>query len=156
VKINSFAELTVWQRGHQLALLVYQMTAGFPKSELFGVVPQLRGAMALVSANIAQGFARRTTRELLRSLQIAAGEMEEVRCFLILGRDLGYVRPGRFGEASAMRFGRAPHQRAGTLFATTKPSAIGLRDLGVTNHESPVTNHGSLTQWQTKIQKSAG
>lgn len=102
MKINSFAELTVWQRGHQLALLVYQMTAGFPKSELFGVVPQLRGATASVSANIAQGFARRTTRELLRSLQIAAGEMQEVRCFLILGRELGYVRAGRFGEASAL------------------------------------------------------
>ena len=102
MKIKSFTELTVWQKGHQLALLVYQLTADFPKSELFGMVSQLRRAAASVPANVAQGFGRRTTRELLRSLQIAAGEMEEVRYFLILGRDLGYLQGGRFDEANLL------------------------------------------------------
>jgi len=54
------------------------------------VTAQIRRAAAAVPANIAQGFGRRTTRELLRSLQIAAGEMEEVRYFLMLSKDLGY------------------------------------------------------------------
>jgi four helix bundle protein len=98
VKINSFTELTVWQRAHELALLVYKLTASFPRSELFGVVSQLRRASASVPANIAEGFGRRTTRELLRSLQIAAGELEETRYFLILSRDLGYVAGPRFEE----------------------------------------------------------
>ena len=63
---------------------------------------QLRRAAASVAANIAQGFGRRTTQEFLRSLQIAAGEMEEVRYFLILGRDLGYVADNGFQRASAL------------------------------------------------------
>jgi four helix bundle protein len=98
VKINSFTELTVWQRAHELVLLVYKLTASFPRSELFGVVSQLRRASASVPANIAEGFGRRTTKELLRSLQIAAGELEETRYFLILSRDLGYIAAPRFEE----------------------------------------------------------
>jgi four helix bundle protein len=96
VKIKSFTDLTVWQRAHELSLLVYKVTAGFPRREMFGVVSQLRRAAVSVPANIAQGFGRRTTRELLRSLQIAAGELEEVRYFLILSHDLGYAEQNAF------------------------------------------------------------
>jgi four helix bundle protein len=91
VKISSFTELTAWKRAHELVLLVYRLTARFPRSELFGMVSQLRRAAASVPANVAAGFGRRTTKELLRSLQIAAGELEETRYFLIVSRDLGYV-----------------------------------------------------------------
>jgi len=102
VKIKSFTELTVWQRAHELSLAVYKLTSGFPRKKIFGVTSQVRRASASVAANIAQGFGRRTTRELLRSLQIAAGEMEETRYFLILSRDLGYVREPDFERASAL------------------------------------------------------
>jgi four helix bundle protein len=102
VKINSFTELTVWQRAHDLVLLVYKLTASFPRSELLGMVSQLRRASASVPANIAGGFGRRTTKELLRSLQIAAGELEETRYFLILSRDLGYVAAPRFEEGRVL------------------------------------------------------
>jgi four helix bundle protein len=70
--------------------MVYSLTAHFPKSELFGVRSQIRRAAASVPANIAQGFGLRTTREFL---QIAAGEMEETRYFLMLSRDLEYINP---------------------------------------------------------------
>jgi four helix bundle protein len=56
----------------------------------------LRRAAASVSANIAEGFGRRTTKELLRCLQISRGELEETRYFLILSRDLGYISPADF------------------------------------------------------------
>ena len=102
MKINSFTESTVWQRAHELVLLVYKLTASFPRSELFGMVSQLRRASASVPANIAEGFGRRTTKELLRSLQIAAGELEETRYFLILSRDLGYVAAPRFEEGRVL------------------------------------------------------
>ena len=102
MKIKSFTELTVWQRAHELSLAVYKLTAGFPRSEMFGMTSQLRRASASVAANIAQGFGRRTTRELLRSLQIAAGEMEETRYFLILSSDLGYLSKPEFDQASAL------------------------------------------------------
>jgi four helix bundle protein len=69
---------------------------------MFGMVSQLRRALASVAANIAEGFGRRATRELLRSLQIAAGELEETRYFLLLGCDLGYVSSADFEQASTL------------------------------------------------------
>jgi four helix bundle protein len=96
VKINRFSELTVWQKAHELTLAAYQLTEKFPRSEQFGIVSQLRRSAASVSANIAEGFGRRTTKELLRCLQISRGELEETRYFLILSRDLKHLSPAEF------------------------------------------------------------
>jgi four helix bundle protein len=96
VKINSFSELTVWQRAHELTLETYRLTGKFPRSEHFGIVSQMRRAAASVSANIGEGFGRRTTKELLRCLQISRGELEETRYFFILSRDLGYISATEF------------------------------------------------------------
>ena len=82
--------------------MVYRLTGSFPRSELFGVVSQLRRASTSVAANIAEGFGRRTTRELLRSLQIAAGVLAETRYFLILSRDLGYLAGPGFEKAEGL------------------------------------------------------
>jgi len=81
----------VWQEAHKLTLEVYQLTMRFPSGEKYGIVSQLRRSSPAVSANIAEGFGRATTRELLRCLQIARGELEETRYFVLLSRDLGYV-----------------------------------------------------------------
>jgi len=98
VKIEKFTDLTVWQKAHELALLVYNLTGAFPDGERFGIVAQIRRSAASVPANIAEGFGRRTTRELLRSLQIARGETEETRYFAILSRDLGHLTPEDFNR----------------------------------------------------------
>ena len=91
MKVKSFEDLTVWQEAHKLTLEVYKLTAGFPGTEKYGIVSQLRRCSSSVPANIAEGFGRATTRELLRCLQIARGEIEETRYFVLLSRDLGYV-----------------------------------------------------------------
>jgi four helix bundle protein len=67
------------------------LTARFPGAEKYGIVSQLRRPSCSVPANIAEGFGRATTRELLRCLQIAHGELEETRYFVLLSRDLGYI-----------------------------------------------------------------
>jgi four helix bundle protein len=102
VKINRFTDLTVWQRAHELTLGAYRLTEQFPRSEQFGIVSQLRRSAASVSANIAEGFGRRTTKELLRCLQISRGELEETRYFLILRRDLGYIQAERFESMNSL------------------------------------------------------
>jgi len=96
VKINRFSDLTVWQKAHELTLATYKLTEKFPRSEQFGIVSQLRRSAASVSANIAEGFGRCTTKELLRCLQISRGELEERRYFMILSRDLKHISPAEF------------------------------------------------------------
>ena len=101
MKINRFSDLTVWQKAHELTLAVYRVTEKFPRSERFGIVSQLRRSAASVSANVAEGFGRRTTKELLRCLQISRGELEETRYFMILSRDLGYISADVFETMNA-------------------------------------------------------
>jgi four helix bundle protein len=96
VKINRFSDLPVWQKAHELTLATYKLTETFPRSEQFGIVSQLRRSAASVSANIAEGFGRRTTKEFLRCLQISRGELEETRYFMILSRDLKHISPAEF------------------------------------------------------------
>ena len=132
MKVKSFEDLTVWQEAHKLTLEVYKLTAKFPGSEKYGIVSQLRRCSSSVAANIAEGFGRATTRELLRCLQIARGEIEETRYFVLLSKDLGYV--------SAQDWERTGNQceSVGRLI-----NALGSslkRRLGQ-SRESPVTSH---------------
>ena len=89
---ESFEDLIVWQKSHQLTLLVYRVTTGFPKTELYGLVSQMRRAAVSVPANIAEGFKRRKNPDKARCMNIAQGSLEEVRYYFLLSRDLGYLK----------------------------------------------------------------
>jgi four helix bundle protein len=90
--LKSFRELEVWQKSHRVVLEIYRVTSSFPKEERFGIVSQLRRAAYSIPANIAEGFGRRSTKELIQCLAIANGSLEEVRYFIFLSSDLGYLR----------------------------------------------------------------
>jgi four helix bundle protein len=96
--LKSFQELEVWQKAHHLVLQTYRVTDSLPDRERYGIVSQVRRSAASVPANIAEGFGRRTTKELLHFLANASGSLEETRYFLLLSRDLGYVAKERYEE----------------------------------------------------------
>jgi four helix bundle protein len=87
---TSFKDLIVWQKSHALALKVYRVSARYPKTELYGLVSQMRRAAVSVPANIAEGFKRASRPDKARVLNIAQGSLEELRYFLLLAKDLGY------------------------------------------------------------------
>ena len=89
--IVKFEQMEVWQVSHRLVLDVYKVTRGFPKEERFGLVSQMRRCAVSVPANIAEGFKRRGKGEKMRFYNIAEGSLEELRYYLILSRDLGYL-----------------------------------------------------------------
>jgi four helix bundle protein len=88
-----FEDLVVWQKSHQLTLLIYRLTAAFPKHELYGLVQQMRRAAVSVPANIAEGFKKRSRSDKARYYNIAQGSLEELRYYIILSRDLSYLAP---------------------------------------------------------------
>lgn len=75
-----------------LVLTVYQLTNGFPKSEVYGLTSQMRRAAVSIPANIAEGFKKQSTLEKCRYLNIAQGSLEESRYYLILTNDLDYAQ----------------------------------------------------------------
>ena len=89
--MQDFKKLTVWEKGHDLTLRVYQMTKDFPVEEKFGLTSQLRRSCASIPANIAEGCGRGGRKELPRFLQIALGSAKESEYHLLLARDLKYI-----------------------------------------------------------------
>ena len=89
---EQFEDLIIWQRAHRIVLRVYSLTATYPKSELFGLVSQMRRAAVSVPANIAGGFKRKGPSDKTRVMNIAQGSLEELRYYFILSRDLDYLK----------------------------------------------------------------
>ena len=95
-KIKSFTDLIVWQKGHLLVVEIYKLTKNFPKDELFTLVSQMRRSAISVTSNIAEGFCRKGLREKQQFYFIASGSLSELKNQLIVARDVGYLREGRF------------------------------------------------------------
>ena len=100
---KGFRKLLVWQRAHQLVLLVYKFTESFPKSELFGLTSQIRLADVSVPANIAEGYAAGGKGQFSRFLNIAQGSLAEVEYYLILSNDLSYITTVQYQESETPR-----------------------------------------------------
>ena len=83
-------DLRVWQQAMALVEAIYILTSSFPSDERFGLTQQLRRAAVPVPANIAEGFARNGSRELIHFLGIAAGSLSELDTLLDLGHRLGF------------------------------------------------------------------
>jgi four helix bundle protein len=79
-----FEDLPVWQAGLELARRVYRLTAVPPFRRNRSLRDQMERAAVSVSNNIAEGFERGTTQELLTFLYIARGSAGEVRSMLCL------------------------------------------------------------------------
>jgi len=56
VDIKNYRDLQVWQKAHELVLLVFRVTDKFPRADQFGIVSQVRRSASSVAANIAEGF----------------------------------------------------------------------------------------------------
>lgn len=91
MKIRTFRDLEAWKKSCELAHFVYDVTGKFPKEEKYAITAQLRRAVTAIGANIAQGFGRATTPELLNALRIARGELEESRHFLVFSSERKYL-----------------------------------------------------------------
>ena len=88
---RKFTELWVWKAAHQVSLVIYRMTKSYPREELYGLVSQMRRAAVSIPANIAEGFGRCSPRDHARFYEIAKSSAEELRHYLILSVDLGYI-----------------------------------------------------------------
>ena len=98
--VKDFHELKVWQKAHQLTLAVYQITAAFPREELYGLTSQLRRCSASVPANLAEGCGRNGDAEFARFCSIAMGSASELEYHLLLARDLKLLKSKDHEELS--------------------------------------------------------
>ncbi|MDP2951667.1 MAG: four helix bundle protein, partial [bacterium] len=68
---QSYKDLKVWQRAIELVVEVYKLTEGFPHSEVYGLVNQMRRAAVAIPSNIAEGQKRGHKKDFVRFLCIS-------------------------------------------------------------------------------------
>lgn len=90
--------LDVWQKAVDFVVEVYKATESFPKEEKFGLTAQVRRAAVSIPANIAEGAARRSTKEFVYFLSNAQGSASEVETELLIANRLGYLPEPRLSE----------------------------------------------------------
>ncbi|MFA5881380.1 MAG: four helix bundle protein, partial [Eubacteriales bacterium] len=76
-KIESYEDLMVWQKAHELVLNIYEITKTFPANEQFGLTIQLRRCIVSVPANISEGSNRYHLKEFIQFLNVAKGSIGE-------------------------------------------------------------------------------
>ncbi len=86
--IEKFEDVLAWQKGKELTIIVYKT---FKDSKDFSFKNQIERASVSIMNNIAEGFERRTNKELTNFLFIAKGSAGEVRSMLNLSVELKYI-----------------------------------------------------------------
>ena len=100
--IRHYTELIVWQKGMDLAEMMYYSTAKFPREERYGITSQIQRAVVSVPTNIAEGQGRSTTKDFVHFLHIARGSNQEVQTLLHLCHRIGYLDSERLNQLLAL------------------------------------------------------
>ncbi len=91
--IKGYEDLKVYRRSYELALVVHRKSLEFPDFERYELGKQLRGASKSIPANIAEGYGQRSSvANFKRFLLMAQGSCDEVKVWLDMARDLGYIK----------------------------------------------------------------
>jgi len=89
--MKTHKDLEVWKLSIELTEMVYKLTSSFPKSEMYGIVDQMRRAAVSIPSNIAEGAARQTDKEFTQFLFISQGSCAELETQLIISEKLKFI-----------------------------------------------------------------
>ena len=87
---KSFRDLEVWNKAIDLTTLVYNLTATFPKHEIYGLSSQIRRAAVSIASNVAEGSARGTRNDFRQFVKQAQGSNAELQTQVLIAKRLGY------------------------------------------------------------------
>ena len=89
--MRDHTKLRVFELADEVVLLVYQITAKFPKGEQYGLTSQIRRAAVSVPSNIVEGCVRESQADYIRFLNIAFGSLRELHYQLNLANRLRFL-----------------------------------------------------------------
>ncbi len=89
--MRDHTKLRAFELADEVALLVYRLTASFPREKLYGLTSQMRRAAVSTPSNIVEGCARESQADYLRFLNIAFGSLRELHYQVGLSKRLGFL-----------------------------------------------------------------
>src|SRR5262245_34503515 len=100
--IRSAKDLVVYTKAYDLAMLIFQISKGFPSEERYALTSQIRRSSRSVSMNLREAWAkRRYPANLVLKLTDCDGENSETDTSLDFARDCGYISAGEHGNLAA-------------------------------------------------------
>ena len=88
---KSVHDLVAYQRALDLVVIVYDISASFPRDERFGLTSQIRRAAVGVPSQIAEGHGRLHYGEWRQLLSQARGSLFEVETQCTIAARLGFI-----------------------------------------------------------------
>ena len=90
-KINSYNELSIWQKSVELVSEMYKITERFPKEGTCGIVTQINQTSVSIPANIAEGWGNETSKGYLNFLKKARRDVMELERLVIMSQKMDLV-----------------------------------------------------------------
>lgn len=95
--IKNVKDLEVFNLSYSFAMDIFSISRIFPKEEKYSLIDQIVRASRSISANIAEGWAKRIyENEFKRHLIYALGSVEEVKTWLQFAKDCSYLVPKEY------------------------------------------------------------
>lgn len=100
--LTSYQQLTVWQKAFELSIKIFRITSKFPKSELYGLVSQMRRCAVSIPSNIAEGYTRGYRQEYLQFLKTAFASGAELETQLLIAKELEFLTLREFDDVNSL------------------------------------------------------
>lgn len=81
---------------------IYLLTDKFPRTEIYGIILQLRRAAVSIPSNIAEGYGRRSIKQYNLSFLIAYGSALELETQLIIAKMLNMTKLSDFKKSEEL------------------------------------------------------
>jgi len=93
-----FEGLEIWRRAREFSEKIHEVTAKFPRHEMYGLTDQINRASDAISLLIAEGSGLQTNALFNHRLGLAVGETFEVVSGSFLALDPKYITPEKQAE----------------------------------------------------------
>ncbi len=90
--IRNHKDLELYKVAVDFVTAIYKLTKTFPGDERFGLMSQMQRAAVSIPSNIAEGAARKNTKEFLQFLYYSLGSAAEIETQITIAKNLGYVK----------------------------------------------------------------
>ena len=99
MKILRFEDIVAWQKGKELTIILYKL---LKENRDFCFKDQILRAVVSICNNIAEGFERRSNKEIKQFFFNAKGSAGEVRSMLYVALELGYISQTEFEKLQSL------------------------------------------------------
>ena len=96
--MRDYRKLEVWKIARENNKIIYRLTMGFPRDEIFVLISQMRRASISVISNIGEGCSCDSVKEFIRYLRISMGSVKELECQFYVALDVEYIDEIEFNK----------------------------------------------------------